>query len=135
MNHCFIDDFCTASVSFRCDQTCQQEGHIPPNMPLYDGHIHLNQTISKIHTDLISVRKTPPIREFHFVNNNHKPSEWLISNFPPFLSHVHVYPTIGIHPKYFDSQSLYQNLDDLKTYLEISHNFIGSREVGWDTIK
>ncbi|CAF3224854.1 unnamed protein product [Rotaria socialis] len=101
---------------------CGQQNHIPPNIPIFDGHIHLNQIISKTQSDLVSIRVAPSIREFHFINNNHKPDEWLIPSPSSFLSHVHVYPTIGIHPKYFDSKSLYQNFDDLKNYLEISRN-------------
>jgi TatD DNase family protein len=141
MNHSFIDNFCNTSISSCCDQTqtCQQAGHIPPDVPLFDGHIHLNQIISKIDTDLISVKKSPPIREFHFVNNNHKPSEWPISHSSTFLSHVHVYPTIGIHPKYFDPQSLYHIFDDMKAHLEISCNnpnpknkFVAVGECGLD---
>ncbi|CAF4305053.1 unnamed protein product [Rotaria magnacalcarata] len=30
------------------------------------------------------------------------------------------YPTIGIHPKYFNSQTLHKTLDDFKSHLEIS---------------
>ena len=139
MNHCSVDDLCVTSVSSHCDHTCQLEGHFPPNIPLFDGHIHLNQMISKLHADLISIRKIPPLREFHFINNNHKPSEWLIPNFSPSLSHVHIHPTIGIHPKYFDSQSLHLIFDDLKTHLEISRNnpnpknkFVAVGECGLD---
>jgi len=108
MNHCFVDNFCAASISSRCDQRCGQQNHIPPDIPIYDGHIHLNQVIPKIQSHLLSVRLVLPIRQFHFINNNHKPDEWLIPNPSPFLSHVHIYPTIGIHPKYFDLKSLYQ---------------------------
>jgi Tat protein secretion system quality control protein TatD with DNase activity len=122
MNHCFVDSFCVTSVSSRCDQRCGQQSHIPPDIPIYDGHIHLNQVISKIHPDLLSVRVIPPIRQFYFINNNHKPNEWLIPNPSPFLSHVHIHPTIGIHPKDFDPKSLYQILNDLRTHLEISRH-------------
>jgi TatD DNase family protein len=121
MNHCFVNDFCVASVSSRCDHRCGQQNHIPSDIPIYDGHIHLNQVISKLQSDLLSVRVIPPIRQFYFINNNHKPDEWLIPNPSPFPSHVHIYPTIGIHPKYFVPKSLYQTLDNLRIHLEISH--------------
>ncbi|CAF1377238.1 unnamed protein product, partial [Rotaria magnacalcarata] len=61
-----------------------------------------------------------PIREYYFTNHNHKPNEWLVSDPSPFPSHVHRYPTIGIHPKYFNSQTLHKTLDDFKSHLEIS---------------
>ncbi|CAF4961786.1 unnamed protein product [Rotaria sp. Silwood1] len=44
MNHCFVDTFCTTSISSFCDQRCGRRNHIPPNIPIYDGHIHLNQS-------------------------------------------------------------------------------------------
>lgn len=122
MNHCFIDNFCVASVSSHCDQQCGQQNHIPPDTPIYDGHIHLNQIPSNIQSDLLSVRVTPPIRHFYFINNNHKPDEWLIPNSSLNFSHVHIHPTIGIHPKYFTPNSMYQTLDNLRIYLEISHH-------------
>jgi Tat protein secretion system quality control protein TatD with DNase activity len=121
MNHCSVDNFCITSISSHCDQRCGQRNHIPPDIPVYDGHIHLNQLIHKSQADLITARVAPPIREFHFINNHHKPDEWLISNPFPFLSHVHIYPTIGIHPKYFHSKSIYRTLDDLRNHLQISN--------------
>ncbi|CAM4961376.1 unnamed protein product [Rotaria socialis] len=122
MNHCFVDNFCVASVSSHCDQRCGQRNHIPSDIPIYDGHIHLNQMTSKIQSDLLSIKVTPPIRQFYFINNNHKPDEWLIPNPSLNSSHVHIRSTIGIHPKYFTPKSLYQTLDNLRTYLEISHH-------------
>ncbi|CAF4516271.1 unnamed protein product, partial [Rotaria magnacalcarata] len=101
MSHCFADNFCVTSVSSHCDQRCGQRNHIPSDIPIYDGHIHLNQITSKIQSDLLSIRVTPPIRQFYFINNNHKPDEWLIPNPSPNPSHVHIRSTIGIHPKYF----------------------------------
>lgn len=121
MNHCSINDLCISSVSSYCDQRCGHQIHIPVNLPIYDGHIHLNQIISKVESDLISAKAFPSIREYHFINNNHKPNEWPVPNPSPFSSHVHIYPTIGIHPKYFTSQSMYRNLHDLNNHLETSH--------------
>ncbi|CAF4350983.1 unnamed protein product, partial [Rotaria magnacalcarata] len=105
-----------------CDQQCGKQIHILPNLPIYDGHIHLNQVVSKIQADFISVKAFSLIREYYFINNNHKPNESLVSNPSPFPSHVHRYPTIGIHPKYFNSQTLYKTLDDFKSHLEISRS-------------
>ncbi|CAF1641255.1 unnamed protein product, partial [Adineta ricciae] len=127
MNHCFIDNFCVASISSHCDQRCGQQFHIPFDIPIYDGHIHLNQTISKTQSNLLSMRVTPPIRQFYFINNNHKPDEWFVPNPSPDPSHIHIHPTIGIHPKYFTPTSLYQTLDNLRTYLEVSR-YNGSHE-------
>lgn len=121
MNHCSVDDVCISSVSSHCDQRCRHRVHIPSNLPLYNGHIHLNQIVSKIESDLISAKVSPSIRGYYFINNNHRPNQWSVSNPSPFFSHVHVYPTIGIHPNYFTSQSIYQNLHDLNNHLEISH--------------
>jgi TatD DNase family protein len=120
MDHCSVNNICISSISSHCDQRCGCQIHIPPQLPIYDGHIHLNQIISKIESDFVSAKAFPSIREYHFINNNHKPNEWLVPNPSPFSSHVHIYPTIGIHPKYFNSQSIYQNLNDLNNYLEIS---------------
>ncbi|CAF2955192.1 unnamed protein product [Rotaria sp. Silwood2] len=127
MNNCFIDSLCTTSISSHCDQRCGRQIHIPSNIPIYDGHIHLNQTLSKIQSDFICAQLNPPIREFYFINNNHKPDEWLIPQSNPFSSHVHIYPTVGIHPKYFNSQSLYKVLDNMRNHLEISHNNTNSK--------
>ena len=107
MNHCFVNNFCVTSFSSSCDQRCGHQNHIPSNIPIYDGHIHLNHINSKIQSNLLSVRVNPPIRQFYFINNKHKPDKWLIPN----PSHVHTYTTIGIHPKYFAPQSLHQTKD------------------------
>jgi TatD DNase family protein len=121
MNHCFVNNLCISSISSYCDQRCGYDIHIPPHLPIYDGHIHLNQVVSKIEADFISAKVFPSTREYHFINNNHKPNEWLVPNLSTFSSNVHIYPTIGIHPKYFNSQSIFQNLNDLNNHLEISH--------------
>ena len=68
MNHCCVDDSCIVSISSHCDQRCGQKNHIPPSIPIFDGHIHLNQIIPKLQSDLVSVRVARPIREFHFIN-------------------------------------------------------------------
>ena len=121
MHHCSVNNLCISSISSYCDQRCGYKIHIPPDLPIYDGHIHLNQIVPKIESDFISVKVSPPIRKYYFINNNHKPDEWTITNPSPFSSHVHVYPAIGIHPKYFNSQSIYQTLHDLHNRLELSH--------------
>jgi Tat protein secretion system quality control protein TatD with DNase activity len=123
MHYSSIDDLCISSVSSHCDQRCGSEIHLPPGIPIFDGHIHLNQILPKIESDLVSAKFLPPIREYHFINNNHKPNEWLIPNPSPFSSHVHIYHTIGIHPKYFTPQSMYKNLNDLSNHLETSHSY------------
>lgn len=121
MNHFSNEKICLSSLSSRCDQGCSCETHVPPGLPIYDGHIHLNQNSEKIQSDLLSAKSLPPIHEYHFINNNHKPNEWLISNPSPFSSHVHIYHTIGIHPKYFTPRSICKDLNDLSNHLEISH--------------
>ena len=121
MNHFSNEKICLSSLSSRCDQGCSCETHVPPGLPIYDGHIHLNQNSEKIQSDLLSAKSLPPIREYHFINNNHKPNEWLISNPSPFSSHVHIYHTISIHPKYFTPRSICKDLNDLSNHLEISH--------------
>ncbi|CAF2154848.1 unnamed protein product, partial [Rotaria magnacalcarata] len=73
-------------------------------------------------TKFLPLKAFSLIREYYFINNNHKPNESLVSNPSPFPSHVHRYPTIGIHPKYFNSQTLYKTLDDFKSHLEISRS-------------
>ncbi|CAF4093686.1 unnamed protein product, partial [Rotaria magnacalcarata] len=115
-------DTLKGDISVEVDDECGQRNHIPSDIPIYDGHIHLNQITSKIQSDLLSIRVSPPIRQFYFINNDHKPDEWLIPNPSPNPSHVHIRSTIGIHPKYFTPKSLYQTLDNLRTYLEISHH-------------
>ena len=80
MNHCFVGNLCIPSIWSHCDQRCEQQIHISPHLPIYDGHIHLNQAHSKIQSDFISVKASPPIREYCFINNNHKPYEWLLLN-------------------------------------------------------
>lgn len=122
MNHCSIDNTCMSSLASRCDQRCGYGVHIPPGIPIYDSHIHLNQPPYKIQSDLISAKFLPPIREYHFVNNNHKPNEWLIPNPSPFSSHVHIYHTIGIHPKYFTPQSIDQNLNHLYNHIQMTRS-------------
>ena len=120
MHRCFVDNLCTTSISSYCDHKCDCEIHVPPNVPIYDGHIHLNQNVFKIDVYLISAKRTP-IRNFHFINNYHKPEEWLTPITSLFLPHVHIYPTLGIHPKYLDPRSLHQILSNLKFHLETSH--------------
>ncbi|CAF4781165.1 unnamed protein product [Rotaria socialis] len=105
MNRCYVDNLCTTSISSHCDHRCEQENHIPPNIPIYDGHLHLNENISQSQSDLISLQQTPPIREFHLINNNHKPHQWLITNIPTFSSHVHIYSTAGVHPKNIEKKN------------------------------
>ena len=75
MNPCCIDDLCISSVCSHCDQRCGEQIHILPHPPIYDGHIHLNQSVLKIQSDFISVEAPFPIHEYHFVNNNHKHDE------------------------------------------------------------
>lgn len=127
MNHCTVNNLCLASTSCHCDKKCEQNIHVPPNLPIYDAHIHLNQSYFKIQSDFISVKMSPPNREYHFINNNHKPNEWLPFNPPHFSSHVHIYPTIGIHPKYFNPQTLYKTLDELQNYLNVSRDALNSK--------
>ena len=110
---------CTMSISSHCNQKCGRAIHVPPCIAIYDGHIHLNQPVSQLQSDLLFLKEASPVREFHFINNNHKPGEWLTPNLS-FSSHVHVYSTFGIHPKYFKLQSIYQNLSDLQNRLQIS---------------
>ena len=119
-NHSFIDNLCITSIYSHCHIRCKHNGHISSNIPIYDGHIYLNQTIPKIQSDLISAGIAPPIREFYFTNNNQKPNEWLILNPSPFLSYVHIYPTFGIHSKYFHPKPSCQISNDLENCLDSS---------------
>ncbi|CAF1510019.1 unnamed protein product [Rotaria sp. Silwood1] len=127
MNHCFVNDLCTFSLSSYCDKKCGRKIHIPPYLPIYDGHIHLNQVVNEIQSELIAIKAIPSIREYHFVNNNHKPDGWSVLNSYHVPQHVHIYPTMGIHPKYFDPQGVYKILDDLQNHLEISHHISNSK--------
>ena len=77
-----------------------------------EEEIHLNQILQKIESDLVSAKSLPL-----FVNII---SLILTTNPSPFSSHVHIYHTIGIHPKYLTPQSMYKNLNDLSNHLETS---------------
>ncbi|CAF1516974.1 unnamed protein product, partial [Adineta steineri] len=128
MHRCVLKNLCTTSISSSCDHKCDQKNHVPPNIPIYDGHIHLNQNVFKIHSDFVSTKTTPPIRDFYFINNYHKPNEWLTPITSLSLPHVHIYHTLGIHPKYFDPNFLHQILNNLKSRLEVSHLHSNSKD-------
>lgn len=133
-----IDDFCIESVFSYCDRTCDKLVHLPPNIPVYDGHIHLNEASSPEIDYLLSIRKDLCYREFHFIENHHKPSRWLDLQPLPSSSHIRMYSTIGIHPKYFDVTSMQQDLELLYEHLRKSNDhesqrrFVAVGECGLD---
>ena len=71
----FSRDFCVESVFRHCDQACGKNVHLPPYVPSYDKHIHLNEASSADRNDLLSIRTDSFCRDIHFIENKHKPSQ------------------------------------------------------------
>jgi hypothetical protein len=76
--------------------------HLTLNIPIYDGHLHLNQVVQNNQQDFVSVKVLSSKREFYLINNNHKPNEWLGLNPFPCLSHIHPEGELGSQLIIFD---------------------------------
>ncbi|CAF3953067.1 unnamed protein product, partial [Rotaria sp. Silwood1] len=107
-----MNAICEDSLYNRC--LCKEKYNLPINLPLYDGHCHVDLFFKYGLNENIFNKQLSNGRKIILIDNRHQYNRWFI-NYGLESPNIKIYTTYGIHPKYISlkPQNKFKQLNDI----------------------